>query len=60
MFRMLLIAVSSLGLLIGAAGSARASNNCPSGSRYEGNRAGGICIGLSGEGIVKRITNGQV
>jgi len=57
---MFLVALLVLGSLVGAAGSARASNSCPSGSRYVGERAGGVCLGLSGEGVVKRITNGRV
>ena len=60
MRRMVCVFVLSIGMLLGASGSAHASNSCPSGSRFSGGRAGGVCIGNSGEGIVKTIENGRV
>ena len=60
MRRMICVVLLALGLVAGTAGTAHASNSCPSGSRYQRNAAGGVCIGLAGEGVVKTIVNGRV
>jgi len=57
MRRMFVVLLLALGLLVGTAGSVHAGKSCPNGSRFVGGKAGGICIDLDTDEIVKRIRN---